>query len=291
MFFALLTAILWSGSSIASARTAKLLGGARANAARLLLAVGLLATWIGFWHGFSWQRADWWFAVSGVVGLGLGDIALFSAYARLGARLPALFTHCLGAPLGAALEWAWLGTPLHLGEAACIALILIGVVLALAPDRQALRHDRQFLIGCGFGVLSACGLAASAVLSRQGFAAGVAAGTPVGGIDAALVRNLGGLALCLLWLPLTTAVTPRPTARALLPWLGLTALIGPAIGVACYQLALAQEKVGVVQAIVALVPLLVIPLAWAVDGDRPRKRAWAGGALGVIGVAGMALVR
>ena len=111
MDFALLTAALWSASSIASARTAKMLGGVRANCARLLLAVFLLGLGIWCWHGFSFPVQGWWFVLSGAIGLGLGDIALFSAYARLGARLPALFTHCLGAPLGAALEWLWLGTP------------------------------------------------------------------------------------------------------------------------------------------------------------------------------------
>jgi drug/metabolite transporter (DMT)-like permease len=291
MFFALVTAILWSASSIASARTAKLLGGVRANCARLALAVIFLGMGIWCWHGFSFPVQAWWFVLSGVIGLGLGDIALFTAYARLGARLPALFTHCLGAPLGAALEWLWLGTPLHLAEAVCIVVILLGVALALAPDRQALRNDRGFLIGCGLGVLSAAGLAISAVLSRQGFAAASQAGHAIGGLDAAFLRNLGGLALCCAWLPLAPSAPARPAARTLLPWLGFTALVGPTLGVTCYQFALAEAKVGVVQAIVALVPLLVIPLAWACDGDQPHRRAWAGGALGVAGVAGMALAK
>ncbi len=291
MIFAILTALLWSVSTIASARTAKLLGAARANAARLAVAVVLLAGWIACTHGFTWQGAGWWFVASGVIGLGLGDIALFNAYARLGARLPALFTSCLAAPLGATLEWAWLGTPLHLAEVLFIVVIIAGVVLALTPDRHALRHDRAFLAGCGFGVLSACGLAVSAVISRHGFALAHVTGTPISGVDAALIRNVGGLALCVAWLPLTTAITPPPKARALLPWLALTALAGPAIGVTCYQLALAELKVGVAQSVIALVPLLVIPLAWAIDGDRPRKRVWAGVALGVSGVIGMVLTR
>jgi drug/metabolite transporter (DMT)-like permease len=56
-------------------------------------------------------------------------------------------------------------------------------------------------------------------------------------------------------------------------------------------MALSEVKAGVVQAVVALVPLLVIPLVWVVDGERPRHRAWIGGLLGVAGVAGMALLR
>jgi len=291
VLFAFLTALLWSASSIASARTAQLLGGPRANAARLCLAVVLLGSWVCFDHSCTWTPQAWWFFISGVIGLGLGDIALFSAYARLGARLPALFTHCLGVPLGAALEWAWLGTPLHASEAFFIAVILAGVAIALSPDRHALRHDRAFLYGCGFGLLSACGLAVSAVLSRQGFAAAASAGSPMTGLDAALIRNLGGLGLCVLWLPLMATPAVRPRWRVVLPWLGFTAVVGPAVGVVCYQMALAEIKVGVVQAVVALVPLLVMPLAWLVEGTRPPRRAWLGGAFGVAGVIGMALQR
>jgi drug/metabolite transporter (DMT)-like permease len=296
MLYAFLTALLWSASSIASARTAKHLGGPRANRARLALAVGLLALWLAATTGLhGWGPAAWWFVASGAIGLGLGDMALFSAYARLGARLPALFTHCLGAPLGAALEWAWLGTPLHWPEAACIAVILAGVALALTPDRKALfpgkGGDRSFLLGCSFGVLSACGLAISAVMSRKGFASAVGDGAPIAGLDAALLRNFGGLAVCLVWAPFTRKPDEPVAWRTVWPWLVFTALVGPTIGVVCYQMALSEVKAGVVQAVVALVPLLVIPLVWVVDGERPRHRAWIGGLLGVAGVAGMALLR
>ena len=296
MFYAFLTALFWSASSIASARTARHLGGPRGNRARLALAVVLLTLWIVATSGLhGWGPGAWWFAASGAIGLGLGDMALFSAYARLGARLPALFTHCLGAPLGAAIEWAWLGTPLHWPEAVCIAVILGGVALALAPDRHALftgkGGDRSFLLGCTFGLLSACGLGLSAVMSRKGFAVAHEAGAAIGGLDAALLRNLGGLAVCMVWAPWTRKPEQPVEWHIVWPWLAFTALVGPTLGVVCYQMALAEVKVGVVQAVVALVPLAVIPLAWAIDGDKPRKRAWIGGLLGVAGVAGMALIR
>jgi len=277
-------------SSVASARSAALLGGMTANRARLALASALLVLAVVAVGAGSWTAAAWWFVASGIIGLGAGDIALFLAYERLGARLPALMTHCLGAPLGAALEWIWLGNGLHLSEALGILAILLGVGLALAPRRGEVVMTFPGLL---LGVISATGLAVSAVVSRQGYAAAVATGAPMPWLDAALLRNLGGLALMLAVIPLWGLLRPEPPQprpwRQAAPWLGLTALVGPGIGVVCLQAALVTTKAGVVQAIVALVPLLVMPLTWWLEGDRPGPRAILGGLLAVAGVMVMAL--
>jgi drug/metabolite transporter (DMT)-like permease len=63
------------------------------------------------------------------------------------------------------------------------------------------------------------------------------------------------------------------------------------VGVAFYQLALSQVKAGVVQAVLALIPLLVIPLTWLVEGDRPTRRSLLGGAVAVCGVVILVLWR
>lgn len=292
MLAALLTALCWTASSIASARSAALLGGMVANRARLALASCLLALALLVVGYGRWTPEAWWFVLSGAIGLGLGDIALFLAYERLGARLPALLTHCFGAPLGACIEWWWLGNGLHTPEIVGIGLILLGITLALLrrDGPQGLRLD---LAGVGLGLLSAAGLATSAVVSRQGYAAAISAGTPLPWLDAALLRNLGGLAAMLAIIPLWAWLRPeaprtRPW-RTAAPWLVMTAIVGPGVGVACLQWALSTTKAGVVQAIVALIPVLVIPLAWWIDGDRPTVRAVIGGIVAVGGVAVMAL--
>jgi drug/metabolite transporter (DMT)-like permease len=145
-----------------------------------------------------------------------------------------------------------------------------------------------------FGVGSAIGMAGAAVLSRRGY--GADATFPW--LDASLWRNLGGLAVTsAIWVGMramrhATGGAARPKNwRAAWPWLVGTSVLGPALGVACYQLALQHLQAGQVQAIVALVPVMVVPLAWWIDGDRPRPRSLIGGAVGVAGVIGMALTR
>src|SRR6185295_3446348 len=67
-------------------------------------------------------------------------------------------------------------------------------------------------------------------------------------------------------------------------WISINALSGPALGVGCYQWALSLRGTGIVLPIVALTPLVIIPFSRYVEGEKPRKRSLAGGAVAVAGV-------
>ncbi len=293
MFPALLTALFWTLSAACSARAAQHLGGTRANRWRLTIALGLLGITVLIVGPGSWNHAAWWLVASGAFGLGLGDLALFAAYQRLGARIPALLTHCLGAPFAVALEWAWLGTVLHGIELACIGVILAGVAVALWPERRG-SGDQPVMTRSGLllGIASAIGLAIASVMSRTGYAAAIHQGSPLPWLDATFLRIAGGLTVCLLWLPIPTSREAKaPDWRGGWRWLIGTATAGPAIGVAMYQWALSLLPAGIVQAVVALVPVAVAPLTRLTEGDRPSWRALGGAALAVGGVIALALTR
>ena len=166
MLASFLTTIFFSLSVIFAARTARMLGGPRANLARICLATVLLAGWAHtFGAGLRGASLPWFF-LSGVIGFGLGDMALFGALPRIGPRLAILLTQCLAAPIAAVTEWAWLGTTLRAVDLACAGVILAGVAVALAPDRGVQVERRTFWIGALFGVGSAMGQAFGAVVSQ-----------------------------------------------------------------------------------------------------------------------------
>src|ERR1041385_8316734 len=112
MFAAFLTTILFSLSVIFASRTVKLIGGTRANLSRVVLATMFLAIWAHAFGAGLGGSALRWFFLSGCVGFGLGDLALFASLSRIGPRLAILLTQCLAAPLAALAEWMWLGTTL-----------------------------------------------------------------------------------------------------------------------------------------------------------------------------------
>src|SRR4029077_12771263 len=83
-----ITAFLFAASGICGRRAAMGLGALRANALRLTLAAVLLGCWVGSQRSVDFStRTVHWLLISGVVGFGVGDVSLFLAFPRIGARL------------------------------------------------------------------------------------------------------------------------------------------------------------------------------------------------------------
>jgi drug/metabolite transporter (DMT)-like permease len=296
MLPAFLTTIFFALSVIFAARSARLVGGTAANLGRMIVAFVALALWAHTWGaGLAGKKSLAWFFVSGCVGFGFGDIALFLALTRIGPRLTVLLAQCLAAPFGALAERIWLGTALRPAQLACGAVILLGVAIALAPEQRGdileKAHGRTFWLGSFFGVLAALGQALGAVISRKAFAVAQLDGLHIDGGTAAYQRMLGGILITALFFVavkrLRPSEAPRARAASALPWIVLNALAGPTIGVGCYQWALATVPGGIVLPIVATTPVVAIPLAWAIERDCPRARSIIGGLIAVAGTVAL----
>jgi drug/metabolite transporter (DMT)-like permease len=238
-----------------------------------------------------------WFFLSGVVGFGLGDMAMFGALTRIGPRLSILLTQCLAAPLAAFLEWAWLGTRLRADEALCAAVILGGVALALAPDRGREGEPRIFWLGVLFGIGSALGQALGAVISRKANAVATLAHFEIDGGSAAYQRIIGGVLMTVVGMTfLRKGLFAEIRARGNdwgrgWQYVVANALAGPAVGVGCYQWALKTTASGIVLPIVATSPLVTILMTFLLDGLRPTRRAVIGGIIAVAGAAALSWMR
>lgn len=295
MLPAFLTTLLFSISGVTAKRSTQYLPSVDANFWRLSLAtlfLGLYAHTLGFGIG---GPALPWFVVSGFIGFGIGDLALYQAYPRLGSRLVVLIVHCVAAPLAAATEWFWLGAPMTGREALASALILGGVAIALFPDRKSGTTPKAgFLAGVGFALVAAAGQGWGAVLSRRAFAITREAGLSIDGLSAAYQRILSGMALAAITFVLAkrfrrpAAILPESDVpagglRQAAPWVLVNAIAGPALGVGCFQWALATRGTGVVLPIVALTPLMIIPFSMWFEKERPTPRSLFGGLLAVSG--------
>ena len=300
MWQALSTTILFSLSAVCAQRSTRQLGGVAANFWRVWMAAVLLGLWAHLaGQGLSGKALPVFF-VSGLIGFGFGDLALYQALPRLGARLSILLVHCLAAPFAALVEWLWLGTSLSAGEILAALTILGGVALALAPGRHLQLSRHTFWIGVGCAIIGAMGQAGGAVLSRKAGEVARAAGEqPVDGMTAAYQRILGGVIvgtvvfLILRWRKReAAAVAEASTAKSERIWLWVlaTALAGPVVGVGMFQWALMLKPTGVVLPIVALTPLVIIPFSRAVEGEHPTRRSLIGGLIAVAGVVLLTLL-
>jgi drug/metabolite transporter (DMT)-like permease len=63
----------------------------------------------------------------------------------------------------------------------------------------------------------------------------------------------------------------------------INSIAGPALGVGCFQWALATRGTGVVLPIVALTPLVIIPFSMWFEKERPTRRSLLGGLIAVSG--------
>jgi drug/metabolite transporter (DMT)-like permease len=306
MFPAFLAAVFFACSAVLAHRLTRLVGAMTANVTRIWVASGMLAA-IAATQGGIFRGAGFAvFIASGVVGFGIGDLALFAAYPRLGSRLTMVMVQCLASPFGALVEWGWLGTRPTLLEVASGVVILAGVALAIAPAPARAVEDAAPVVparpgerGWGWvcGVVAAFGQGSGAVISRKAYSLAAAAGQSIDGYTAAFQRTLGGVAVITIAYLVTRRLgggARRETAtdwRRAWPWVVATALAGATLGVGCYQWALRTTPSAVVLPIVALTPLVVVPLAWFFEHERPGARSLAGGAIAVAGAAALAWLR
>ncbi|MEI7911474.1 MAG: DMT family transporter [Verrucomicrobiota bacterium] len=299
MFAAILTTLLFSLSGLSGRRLANHLPASLANLVRLVLATALVGAFSHLYgFGVSGPAFSLLF-VSGCIGFGIGDVALFQAYPRIGTRRTMVLVQCLAAPIAALTEWVWLGTVPSAAQGLFGTVILMGVGVALMPGRDAAEPTHGLLAGGLFGLLAALCQAWGAVISRKAYAVAAAHDFVIrgvsGGLNAAYQRLLGGLLVAgvfVLYLKLARrpGLAARPANwRRAWPLVIANGLCGPAFGVACYQWALSAAPTSIVLPIVATTPLIVMPFAHFLEGDKITLRTLLGGALAVGGVVGLTL--
>ena len=301
---AFLTALFFAGNAVCARRAALHYGGTAGNFLRLLLAAALLGAWAHAAGAGLGGGALAWFLLSGAVGFGLGGLTMFHALPRIGSNLAMLIVQCGSAVAAALAEWLWLGTRLSAAQVALAALTLGGVLIALlgpiGPMRPMSRSG--FAAGVILAAISAAAQGGAAVLSRKAFTVLRAQDFLMDGATSAYQRVLGGLAvgtLALVVIRLWPAAGHRTGAAAPVPaeqlppwtWVIFNTLLGPVLGVTCFQWALRSTPAGIVQSIVATAPLLTVPIARALEHSRTTPRYWAGAVLAVLGAAGLAVAR
>ncbi|WP_295073075.1 DMT family transporter [Tabrizicola sp.] len=283
---ALGTATCWAMTGILASDAIRALGAFHFNLIRqafvtILLAGIVLAS--GTLGLPGWQAVAV-LAVSGVVGILLGDTLNFAAVGRLGPRRAgAVFA--LNAPMAAVLGWLVLGERLGWQAGLGIAMTVAGVALAILGRPASGAHRFETIRGgLGIGVIlglgAALGQAAGALIARPYMA---------GGLDpyvGSLIRvGASGLAMGLVAALPVAPPRPREVSRQVLLLTAATALIGLLLGMTLFLYALQGSQTGIIATLSATSPVIILPLLWLRTGQRPSALSWAGAMLAVIGLA------
>ena len=280
-FFFAMTAIIFT-------KAGHMVGSQVTNRMRLLFALAylIILNFILFHEPFPFSAGSsrWiWLSLSGVIGLSLGDAFLFQSLVSLGPRLGSLLLS-LAPIFGSIIAWAFFGETLT-------PLQIIGIVVALAgigwvvmaheePENTPHGHTRRGVI---FGVLAGLGQALGLVLSKQGMtgdfspfqanAIRMLAAAIFIWIGAVIQKQAGGT---------ITEVRKQPQVLWLI---ALGALIGPVLGVSASLLAVQHAEVGVASTLMALPPVILLPVSYFIFKEKVSWQAIAGTLLAIVGVA------
>ena len=247
-----------------------------------MLVLGAAATLLGGELGGAGDPADLpWLLGSGACGLAVGDWLYFVALAHIGVGRTLILTQ-ITPVLTALAAWPVLGETLSAGQWAGAILVVGGGVLA--ESRRLERRPSDAV-----GLLAALGASLAWTAGNLSLHWGLDQ-TPA--VTGAAWRLVGGTAGILVILALRGR--GRPALRALvLPQTHrlflLPALLGTALGMGLLSAGFKWAMQGVASALAAAVPVITIPLAVLVLGERPGWRGWSGAAVVVAGVALMGL--
>ena len=290
---ALCAAACWATTSLLAVMPVRHLGAFAFTRWRMLLVAGMLWAIVaatGSWHSLS-TDASLTLATSGLVGIFIGDTALFGAVQRLGPRRASVLfaTH---AAFSAALGFMVLGERMGLQAALGGALTIAGVMSAIVlgrhkEDQHAWETDHGSLkLGVTLGLVAAMSQAASTLIAKPVMAA-QAGGFAVDPIAASAVRVSVACAAhyLILWLGVGAARAHQPPTTRVLLQTALNGFVGMGLGMTFILMALRKGDVGMVAILSSVSPVLVLPLLWWQLGRAPAWGAWLGAGLTVAGTA------
>ena len=284
------TSLSFAFGSILFTLAGREFGAQRVNRIRLLLAALL----IGFFHLLTYGQlspvnanasALTWLAISGVVGLVLGDICILNAFVLIGPRLSMLIM-ALAPMFSTIIAWLFLGEALDGQTVIGIVLVVAGVVAVVAERTTsdsaiAAKGGRSYKIGLLFALGGSLGQAVGTVLSRLGLAGGIEP------LSASLIRLT--VAAIVIWLLAIlsrqvgdTITKLRANPRAGLKLAGGT-VAGPVIGVWLSLIAVQRTSVGIASTLTSLTPIFLIPISYVIFKERITRQAIIGTLIAFVG--------
>jgi drug/metabolite transporter (DMT)-like permease len=285
---ALAAATCWAVGGLVSITPAQYLGALAFNRVRMIFVFIMLASasilfggWDDLYNAYSMPLI-----LSGLVGIFIGDTALFAALRRLGPRRTAIL-FAANAPITALLGIFFLDEHLNLNALIGIALVMSGVVIAIVfGKRKAQLHHWEDVkgplwIGVAFGVLAASAQAGGLILTKPVLDSGV---DP---ISASAIR-VGISALCLILLaglPFKQFKSLNPLTLNITFWVIGSGFLGMGLGMTLLLYALANGDAGIVATLSATSPVIILPILWMKTKERPALMAWVGAILVGAGAA------
>jgi drug/metabolite transporter (DMT)-like permease len=285
---ALATAIFFAMTALIFTSTSRSVGSLVTNRMRLLFALAYLivVNLIAFHEPlpFSADSSRWlWLSLSGIIGLSLGDAFLFQSLISVGTRLGSLLLS-LAPIFGSIIAWVFFGETLTFWQITGIIIALAGIAwVVTSHEEPADTPHGNTRRGVIFGILAGLGQAVGIVFSKQGMFGNFSP------FQANAIRMLA--AVLFIWVWTVFRGEAGSTFRELrgkprvLGLLALGAFVGPVLGVTSSLLAIQHIEVGIASTLIALTPVIILPISYFRYKEKVGWQAIVGTLLAIAGVA------
>ncbi len=286
-FAALAVAIFWTITALAFESASRRVGSLVVNIMRLSLAIVFIGFTTLFTRGsFLPVDASWhnwfWLALSGIVGLVLGDYFLFRSYSMIGSRF-AMLIMTLAPPLAAIFGFFILGESLNILQLAGMIIVILGISLAIfnKPESGAKLSIKFSMTGLLFAFIGALGQGLGIVLSKYG----MGDYDPFAATQIRVIAGAVGFIIIIStlrkWGNVVAAIKSPPAMKVML----IGAFFGPFLGISFSLLSVKHTQTGIASTIMAIVPVLILaPSAW-IYKEKITTVEVLGAVISVAGVA------
>ncbi|MDD1781508.1 DMT family transporter [Enterovibrio sp. ZSDZ35] len=284
-WLALAAAFIWGFSSLISVTPARHLGSFAYNRWRMACVSVMLTVAALFTGGWASITSDiWWpLALSGLIGIFIGDTALFGCMNRVGPRRSGLLYSCHA--VFSAIFGLWLfGETLEGWKLVGAILVFSGVMVAVFFRSSGQAHQWEETKG-SLGVAIALGLTAALCQSLGGVIAKPVMTENVDPIAASAIRMIAAFLAhgTLRVLQVRLAQPVNPINWRIFGMVMINGFLSMAVGMTLILYALKWGEVGMVALLSSTTPVMVLPLIWIFTKVRPAPSAWLGAALAVAG--------
>lgn len=282
---ALSTAACWAITSMAFESAGKKIGSMNLNLLRLVFGFIFLGLFTLMTRGLilpldASYEAWFWLSLSGVVGIVIGDILLFEAFVRIGARISMLIYSSVP-PLSGLLAYLILGETMNYWQMLGMFITLSGISLVIlkgGPDRKVkLTHS---LSGLLFAFGGALGQAGGYIIGKVG----------IGDYDpfaATQIRLIAGMVSFVLIFTIRGYwkgfFTKLKRAEGIKPTL-IGSFFGPFVGISLSMMAVQHMNPGVASTLISLTPIMLIPYAIIIRKEKLTMREIIGPIIAVTGL-------
>jgi drug/metabolite transporter (DMT)-like permease len=289
----ILTAFFWTITSLAFESAGKKVGSLAVNLIRLVIAFFFIGiySWIarGFFFPTDATTFQWkWLALSALVGFVIGDLLLFQAFVVVGARISMLMM-ALAPPFTALISWFILDEVMSVMNLLGMAITLSGIIIVILK-RERIEQNGQMvkklkssysIQGVLLALGGALGQAIGLVISKKG----------MGDYDAfsatqiRVLAGIAGFAILFFFIKRWPRVWSALRNGSAMKRITLGAFFGPFLGVSFSLLAVQNTQAGIAATLMAISPVLIIPPAILLFGEKVNWKEVLGAVITVAGVA------